>query len=621
MEATFNFEDNYFKTGQKKFIYKDRDGNEHELSIKILNRILSLIANKYVRNKIKHAEYTEIASAEFCKIDPQYRYYINWLKINSIIIVDEGYVLEDKTKKIKAKCKSYAFHDEFKSWGRVVSMKRDHFDEVTNKDQNFLIQIDNTVLKNIRRDFSNLNVRDNPIQKKYKIENQNQSIINFRSYLASEFNFWRIKNKYTFYNWKSGRLWNNFVHCSKITRSNNFYFKEHLASCDIPSSFPLWLAVWLMKNGIDPESFEFQDYCTLVQPQILENGSFKQDDEGKIKTRFYEDFRQKLDNNRNMLLADTKGPKITRCQKDVYQGTGYDLDGIPAKSGWVKCKITLDENGICSEHGLISENIIVNPESKHPLLKDDSFKKEDENKIKTQLYEDLDQRLETSRNSLLPTTERKKPICCQKKDYKETEFDHDGFPMKSGWVKCKQKIDDDGCCLEHGYMTEIVITNDNRSEKPHISRGQAKELFSTWLNGDNTLTTLVNAVFGIYYPDILAIVDTHKDGIKNYMYEKLVSLETNFIFNIICSRFYAEIPNIQIITCHDEIYFEQKYKTQVDAIWQQELIKVYETLPSIECREGDDINDEEFDSGEMYMNHNWRMLDINDQEDVDEAEI
>jgi len=113
MEATFNFEDNYFKTGQKKFIYKDREGNEHELSVKILNRILSLIANKYVRTKIKHAEYAEIASAEFCKIHPQYRYYINWLKINSIIIVDEDYVPEDKTKNIKAKCKSYAFHDEF----------------------------------------------------------------------------------------------------------------------------------------------------------------------------------------------------------------------------------------------------------------------------------------------------------------------------------------------------------------------------------------------------------------------------------------------------------------------------------------------------------------------------
>lgn len=494
MEATFNFEGHYFKTGQKKFIYKDRENNEHELSVKILNRILSLIANKYVRTKIKHAEYAEIASSEFSKIDPQYRYYINWLKINSIIIVDENYVPEDKSKKIKAKCKSYAFHDEFKSWGRVISMKRDHFDEVTNKDQNFLIQIDKTILKNIKRDFQNLSIRDNPIQKKYKIENQNNSIINFRSYLASEFNFWRMKNKDTFYNWKSGRLWTNFVQCSKKTRSDNFYFEEHLASCDIPSSFPLWLAVWLKNNGIDSSSYEFQEFCTLVKPQILEDGSFKQDDEGKIKTRFYEDFRQKLDNNRNILLS---------------------------------------------------------------------------------------------------VAEDKKPIHCQHKEYKETEFDKDGFPLKSGWVKCKIKLDENGCCSEHGYSTGTVINNDNRSEKPHISRGQAKELFSTWLNGDNTLSTLVNAIFGIYYPGIETFVNHHKNGNKKYMYEQLVSLETNFIFNIICARLYAEIPNIQIITCHDEIYFEQKYETQVETIWNEELKKVYETLPSIEYGEEGDVYEAE----------------------------
>jgi len=77
------------------------------------------------------------------------------------------------------------------------------------------------------------------------------------------------------------------------------------------------------------------------------------------------------------------------------------------------------------------------------------------------------------------------------------------------------------------------------------------------------------------------------------MYEQLVSLETNFIFNIICARLYAEIPNIQIITCHDEIYFEQKFMPQVETIWSEELMKVYETLPSIEYGEEEDIYEAE----------------------------
>ena len=110
------------------------------------------------------------------------------------------------------------------------------------------------------------------------------------------------------------------------------------------------------------------------------------------------------------------------------------------------------------------------------------------------------------------------------------------------------------------------------------------------------------------------------------MYEQLVSFETNFIFNIICARLYTEIPNIQIITCHDEIYFEQKFKAQVEAIWQQELTKVYETLPSIECSEVDEIketfvNDEEFDSGERHVRHNGRMLGFDECKNIDDDEL
>ena len=92
------------------------------------------------------------------------------------------------------------------------------------------------------------------------------------------------------------------------------------------------------------------------------------------------------------------------------------------------------------------------------------------------------------------------------------------------------------------------------------------------------------------------------------------------------TRLYAEIPNIQIITCHDEIYFEQKFKTQVETIWNEELKKVYETLPSIEYGEENDIketfvNDEELDFDNWNDRRNWRMLDFNEQEDVYEAEI
>ena len=50
-------------------------------------------------------------------------------------------------------------------------------------------------------------------------------------------------------------------------------------------------------------------------------------------------------------------------------------------------------------------------------------------------------------------------------------------------------------------------------------------------------------------------------------------------FNVICARLYAEIPDIKILTCHDQIYFEQRFYDQVDSIWNEELKKVYALLP------------------------------------------
>jgi hypothetical protein len=53
---------------------------------------------------------------------------------------------------------------------------------------------------------------------------------------------------------------------------------------------------------------------------------------------------------------------------------------------------------------------------------------------------------------------------------------------------------------------------------------------------------------------------------------------------------------------------------------------VYETLPSTEYGEEDDfketfVTDEEMDFDMSYERRNWRMLDSDEQEDVDEDEI
>jgi hypothetical protein len=123
------------------------------------------------------------------------------------------------------------------------------------------------------------------------------------------------------------------------------------------------------------------------------------------------------------------------------------------------------------------------------------------------------------------------------------------------------------------------LFNNTGEEKPFIDKPEVKKLFSTWLNGNNNLNNLSNLMFKSYYPDIFDFVKRFKNGTKDKMYHELVKLESGFIFNKICKRLYNEIPGIQILTCHDEIYFEEHYYEQVLKIWTEELEQIYTLIP------------------------------------------
>jgi len=86
-----------------------------------------------------------------------------------------------------------------------------------------------------------------------------------------------------------------------------------------------------------------------------------------------------------------------------------------------------------------------------------------------------------------------------------------------------------------------------------------------------------------------------KNGEKDKMYHTLVKLETDFIFNKVCKRVYNEIPGIQLLTCHDEIYFEERFYEQVLKIWAEELEKIYHKIPVNHTTEFD------FDDSDLEM--------------------
>ena len=133
--------------------------------------------------------------------------------------------------------------------------------------------------------------------------------------------------------------------------------------------------------------------------------------------------------------------------------------------------------------------------------------------------------------------------------------------------------------LQFKFNKSKDLFNNTEIEKPMLTKANVKEQFMVWLNGDNSRNNLANYVFKCYYPEIFDFVSTRKCGRKDFMYFELVKLETAFIFNTICKRLYAEIPEIQILTCHDQIYFEERFLDEVSQVWESELQKINASIP------------------------------------------
>ena len=149
--------------------------------------------------------------------------------------------------------------------------------------------------------------------------------------------------------------------------------------------------------------------------------------------------------------------------------------------------------------------------------------------------------------------------------------------------------------LMNKFNNNKNLCNKTEFEKPFINKNQVKKYFGIWLNGNNNLNNLSNLMFKTYFPTIFDCVKQFKNGEKDKMYHTLVKLETDFIFNKVCKRVYNEIPGIQLLTCHDEIYFEERFYEQVLKIWAEELEKVYEKIPVNHTTEFD------FDDSDLEM--------------------
>jgi len=164
-----------------------------------------------------------------------------------------------------------------------------------------------------------------------------------------------------------------------------------------------------------------------------------------------------------------------------------------------------------------------------------------------------------------------------------------------------------------------------------LSKSEVKQLFQIYLNGDskrqpylNGMRPLINEYMSMKYPCIHDIVlETKKVG-KNYVYNALVRIETQFIFGVI-KELYEKYDWIKILTCHDAIYVPLSFEERVELIWNEKMKEFVRDLPYDEGADAFELDIKEssnsiFEEDDIYTNHDKRKDIEEDQFFFDEDE-
>jgi len=226
-----------------------------DISIRTLQTILSFITNKYVFNKNK-GEWVEINSNDFKNINNEYKKYLEFLRVNNIIIIDYKYKEGEYSRK-------YAFNDYFKRYCKV------HI-EVENKIDKIVINKNcalPSIQKRIFNDYKKLSVNNFEIEKQLLFyDPDGNPVYNFKSYLLNMSKLIELSSHLNFKWLDDCRLYTSFVSLSSDIKLRNVLLNNNtIKHFDIRSSFPLFFSIWLLENGFSKTSYEFKEFISDIK--------------------------------------------------------------------------------------------------------------------------------------------------------------------------------------------------------------------------------------------------------------------------------------------------------------------------------------------------------------------
>jgi len=271
-----------------KFNIKDFIDEYYEpLNIKTLQTILSYITNRYIYNK-ESSEWVSIMANEFHNIIHDYKPYIEYLRKQKIILIDYSYEVGEHSRR-------YCFTEYFKEHAKILEILCEKKDESF---EDSYLGIDSVIKRKIAKDYNDLLVDMKHVQKKKLFMKDGAPIYDFNSYIHNIANLTKIDKNCSFYKWKThGRLYTPFCYLSSNIKIENCFFNKNskLTNLDIRSSFPLFLSLWFIENGVSKDLYELKDFT-----------------EGLINGKFYSHLCFKLNKVKD---TDLKG---TETEKPFY---------------------------------------------------------------------------------------------------------------------------------------------------------------------------------------------------------------------------------------------------------------------------------------------------------------
>ena len=125
-------------------------------------------------------------------------------------------------------------------------------------------------------------------------------------------------------------------------------------------------------------------------------------------------------------------------------------------------------------------------------------------------------------------------------------------------------------CVKNGLIYDEIL---QKFPNKVSTRHEAKTLMYKLLFGNNFDSKKECKIFSKLYPSVYEYIKEYKYFSESYksLSHELQSLESDFIFNKVVSEIKKKFPHIKLFTVHDSIVFPEKYKIEVELIFNKYL--------------------------------------------------